>query len=353
MESQGMYIYGILNSNASLQLSIPKELLLEENESNGVYTIAYQGISALVRDSEIVDYTHMRKDVLARLLIGHQTVIERVMTAQTTIIPMRLGTFAIDEAEVKDILSKGYGLIKEIIPKISDKIEIDLVATWSDFTVTIKDAGEVREIKEFKEELLRSSKGITVDDQMKIGFMLKKALDEKREKCALKIQDALKTVGINYKQHELMDDKMVANIALLVDKNREKEFYAKVEELNIEFKELLNFRCVGPLPAYSFFTIEIKKMQFNDVNLARKRLGILEDCSSKDDIKKAFHRQVFIFHPDKNPDKPGIEKEYDEIVRSYNMLLDYAQACEQVGEVCLIFNEDEFRKNAVLVKVRE
>jgi DnaJ-class molecular chaperone len=94
-------------------------------------------------------------------------------------------------------------------------------------------------------------------------------------------------------------------------------------------------------------------MQFNDVNLARKRLGILEDCSSKDGIKKAFHRQVFISHPDKNPDKPGIEKEYDEIMRSYNILLDYAQACEQVGQENLIFNEDEFQKNAVLVKVRD
>jgi len=348
-----MYIYGILNSNASLQLSIPKELLLEENESNGVYTIAYQGISALVRDSEIVDYTHMRKDVLARLLIGHQTIIEKIMTAQTTIIPMRLGTFAIDEAEVKDILSKGYGLIKEIIPKISDKIEIDLVATWSDFTSVLKEAGEEKEIKEYKEGLLSSPKGITVDDQVKIGFMLKKALDEKREKYALKIQDALKAVGINYKQHELMDDKMVVNLAFLIEKAKLKEFYAKVEDLNTEIKELLNFRCIGPLPAYSFFTLEIKKIQFNEVDWARKRLGILEDCSSKDDIKKAFHRQVFISHPDRNPDKPGIEKEYDEITRSYNMLLEYAQACEQIGQENLIFNEDEFQKNAILVKVRE
>ena len=348
-----MYIYGVLNSNASLHLSIPKDLLLGESESNGVYTIAYQDISALVGGSEIVDYTHMRKDILARLLVGHQTVIERVMTAQTTIIPMRLGTNACDEAEVRDILSKGYNLIKSIFERISDKIEIDLAATWNDFTATIKDAGEVKEIKEFKEELLKNPKGVTVDDQMKIGLMLKKALNEKKEEYALKIQDALKTVATNYKQHKLMDDKMVANIAFLVDKSREKEFYAKVEELNIEFKELLNFRCVGPLPAYSFSTIEIKKMRFDDVNLARKRLGILEDRSSKDDIKKAFHRQVFIFHPDQNPDKPGIEKDYDEIMRSYNILLDYAQACEQVGKVCLIFNEDEFRKNAVLVKVRE
>ena len=339
----GKYIYGIIPQLRSGQVS----------SSTYESAIPYRDIAAVVNDAEIVDYTHMFKDALARVLVEHQMVIERIMGAGYSIIPMRLGTFAMDEAEVKDILSKGYGLIKEIIPKISDKIEIDVVCIWSDFTSVIKEAGEEKEIYEYKEKLLSSPKGITVDDQMKIGFMLKKALDEKREKYALKIQDALKTVGINYKQHELMDDKMVANIALLVDKNREKEFYAKVEELNIEFKELLNFRCVGPLPAYSFFTIEIKKMQFNDVNLARKRLGILEDCSSKDDIKKAFHRQVFIFHPDKNPDKPGIEKEYDEITRSYNMLLEYAQACEQIGQENLIFNEDEFQKNAILVKVRE
>ncbi len=348
-----MYIYGILNSNTSLQLSIPKELLLEENESNGVYTIAYQGISALVRDSEIVDYTHMRKDVLARLLIGHQTVIERIMTAQDTIIPMRLGTIAQDETEVRDILSKGYNLIREIFERISNKIEINITATWGDLASIIKEAGEEKEIKEFKEKLLSNPKGITADDQMKIGFMLKKVLDEKRDNYASQIQEALKTVSPDFKAHELMDDKMVVNTAFLIDKDKREDFYKKVEELNVNFDEKLNFRCVGPLPPYSFFTIEIKNMQFNEVNLARKRLGILEDCSSKEGIKIAFRKQVCISHPDRNPDKPGIEKEYDEITRSYNMLLEYAQACEQIGQESLIFNEDEFQKNAILVKVRE
>lgn len=319
----------------------------------GVGVIPYQDIAAVVTDSEIIDYTHMFKDVLARALVEHQKVIERIMSTGYSIIPMRLGTFAMNEVEVKDILSKGYGLIKEMIPKISDKIEIDVVATWSDFASAIKEAGEEKEIKEYKEKLLSSPRGITVDDQMKIGFMLKKALDEKREKYAFKIQDILKSVSIDYKQHELMDDKMVANIALLIDKAKQKEFYAKVEDLNTEFAEKLNFRCVGPLPAYSFFTLEIKKMQFNDVDWARKKLGIINDAVAKDEIKKAFQRQVFSFHPDRNPDKPGIEKEFDEIRRSYSILLDYAQACEQVGRRSLIFNEDEFRKNAVLVKVRE
>ncbi|MBT9145986.1 MAG: Chaperone protein DnaJ [candidate division WS2 bacterium] len=344
----GKYIYGIINSNT--------------RESAGPYGISsckeahfipYQDIAAVVADSEIIDYTHMFKDALARGLVEHQKVIERIMGIGYSIIPMRLGTFAMDEAEVKDILSKGYGLIKDIIPKISDKIEVDVVCIWSNFTSVVKEAGKEKEIKEYKEKLLNSHKVITVDDQMKIGFMLKKVLDEKREKYALKTQEALKAVSIGSKTHELMDDKMVANFAFLIDKDKQKEFYARLEDLNTEFKELLNFRCVGPLPAYSFFTLEIKKMQFNDVAWARKKLGIINDPVAKDEIKKAFHKQVFIFHPDKNPNKPGIEKEYDEIVRSYNILLDYAQSCERVGKANLYFNEDEFRKNAVLVKVRE
>lgn len=330
----GKYIYGIISSNTY--------------ES----AIFYRDIAAVVNDAEVVDYTHMFKDALARALVEHQKVIERIMGAGYSIIPMRLGTFAMDEAEVKDILSKGYGLIKEIIPKIGDKIEIDVVAIWSDFTSTIKEAGEEKEIKEYREKLLSSPKGITVDDQVKIGFMLEKALDEKREKYALKIQDILKSAIIDYKQHELMDDKMVANFAFLIDKAKQKEFYAKVEDLNNEFEEKLNFRCVGPLPAYSFFTLEIKKIQFKDVDWARKKLGILNDAVAKDEIKKALHRQAFSFHPDKNPDKPGIEKEFDEIQRSYNILLDYVQSCEQAGQGSIMFNEDEFRKNAVLVKVR-
>jgi len=362
-----MYIYGILNSNASLHLSIPKDLLLGESESNGVvYTIPHQDISALVRDSEIVDYTHMRKDILARFLIGHQTVIERVMTPQTTIIPMRLGTFAQDETEVRDILSKGYNLIKEIFERISDKIEIDFVASWSDFNSIIKEAGEEKEIKEFKEKLLSNPKGITVDDQMKIGSMLKKALDERRDKFAKEIQDNLKTFCVDFKTHELMDDKMVVNIAFLVDKDKREDFDKKVEELNAKFNEKLNFRCVGPLPPYSFYTLEIKTLKNEEVDWAKKKLGILNDITGKDEIKKAYQRQAFSTHPDKNPNNPCAEKEFDEVNKAYKILADYCVALEQANPVRdekslhgtnqqdkIPFDREMFKENAILVRVRE
>jgi len=348
MSEIGKYIYGIINSNNALHLFTPKDSYKRER----VYTIPYQGVSAVVSDSEIIDYTHERKDTLARLLVWHQKVIEKVMSLKHTIIPVRLGSFAMDEAGVGDILSKGHSLIRDIMGNISDKIETDIVATWSDFNSVLKEVGEEKEIKGLKEKILVNPKGITMDDQMKMGVMVKKTLDEKREKYALQIQTYLRDCFNSLKIHELMDDKMVINAAFLINKHEQKDFDKKVEELNTKFAEKLDFRCVGPLPPYSFYTLEIKKMKFEEIDWARNKLEILDDFVTKNEVKKAYKKLAFSFHPDRNPNTPGTEKEFGEITKACGILYEYCEACKQPGKGdSLYFDEEEFKKNIILVKV--
>jgi len=86
----------------------------------------------VVSDSEIVDYNDLLKIEVARKLLRHQQVTEKVMENHT-IIPMLLGTFAEDADEVNNILSRWYELMKDVFNRITGKIEIDVVATWSDF----------------------------------------------------------------------------------------------------------------------------------------------------------------------------------------------------------------------------
>lgn len=367
MSDRGKYIYGIINSNTERcngsfgkeNKKRPFQLLSKEvgrslRSGDGVYFVPYKDISAVVSNEEIVDYSYMLKDALARLLVSHQRVIEGIMDLGYEIIPMRLGTFTIDEDDVENVLSKGYCLIKNIFNKVHDKIEIDVVSTWSDFDSILKEAGEEKEIREFKERLLWKPEGITVDDQMKAGMMLKKALDNRREKCVFKIQSALQSVSHDIRLHELMNDNMVINSAFLVNKSRLKEFDRKIESLNDEFVGKLDFKRVGPLPPYSFFTLEIEKIQFDDVNWAKNKLCIPDDETSKNEIKKAYKRLAFSCHPDRNPDSPGIEKEFNEIKKAYKLLIDYGEASEQTGRAGICsFKEEEFIKNAVLVRVRE
>jgi hypothetical protein len=339
MSRAGRYIYGVINSSAEESFNLdgivsfediypaksPSEVVSNIKTSNRAYTITFQDIAAVVKDSLIFDYSHMHKETLARLLVSHQQLIEKIMTKHT-VIPMRLGTFVESDKEVEQTLAKGYRIIKDIFERTQNTIEIDVVATMNDFNSFLQRVSEEEEIKRLKQSLLSKQGGITVDDQMKVGLLVKRYLDKTKACYATQIQSALSGVCDNFKAHDLMDDKMVLNTAFLINRNRQRDFEQRVEDVNSEFEEKFNFRCVGPLPPYSFYTLEVKKPQFKEVAWAKKRLGLTDDFVTAEDIKKAHRRLALTCHPDKNPDVPDIEKKFDDMTRAYRILLDYYRA---------------------------
>ncbi|MEW6087326.1 MAG: GvpL/GvpF family gas vesicle protein [bacterium] len=349
MAKTGKYIYGIINSNTTLHLSVPKDFPGSEGSSNGVYTIPHHDISAMVKDCEIFDYTSVPDDIGVRMLLKHQAVIERIMNSGIAVIPVQLGTFIEDEIEVKRVLDKGYNLIKEILDKINDKIEIDVAVTWHDFSSFIKEIGEESEIREFKDRLLAHSTEIATDDRIIIGKMLSKILEERREKYSSRIHYFLDKISAGIKAHDVMDDKMVLNSAFLINKKNLENFEKEIELLNTAFDNKLNFKCIGPLPPYSFYTLEIKKLLFEKIDWARKKLRLIDSSVTRDEIKKAYQALVVTFHPDNNPDIPGIETQFEDITNAHEILKEYCQA-GQYGACSFI--EEEFNKNALLVRVK-
>jgi hypothetical protein len=362
MSRAGRYIYGVINSNAEEFFDFdeivsfediypfrnPSDVVSSIKTSNRAYTISFQDIAAIVKNSLIVDYSNMPKDTLARLLVSHQQLIEKIMTKHT-IIPMRLGTFAESDGEVEQILARGYRTIKDIFERAQNAIEIDVVATINDFNFFLREVSEEEEVKQLKQSLLSTKDKVTTDDQMKVGMLVKKYLDKTKACYVAQIQSALSGVCDNFKAHDLMDDKMVLNTAFLLNHNRQKDFEQRVEDINSEFDEKFNFRCVGPLPPYSFYTLEVKKPQFEEVAWAKKRLGITNDFVTAEDIKKAHRRSALTCHPDKNPDVPDIEKKFDDMTRAYRILLDYYRASNHTGNNGCYLNEGSFEEDAVLV----
>ncbi len=354
-----MYIYGIINSNREegfgpcgitayedvYSVRDITEAAKDSKISNEVYTIPYQDISAVVSDSQFVDYTALSKDRVARYLLAHQQAIEKIMDSHT-IIPMKLGTYAFNIREVEEILSKGYTMFKDIFRNINNKIEIDVVATWSDLNSIIKEIGEEQDVKKLKEESMSKPEGVSAKDQIMIGNLIKNILDNKRERCVLEIETELKGVSIDFRKHDRMDDRMIFNTALLIDKDKKAEFERKLDELNAIFNEKLNFRCVGPLPPYSFYTAEVKKLPFNDIAWARGKLD-LNNIATKEEIIRTYRRKAYLYHPDKNIGISDTERQFNEIFRAYKILLEY---CE--GDACS-FDEKGFSQNAIIVKVKE
>jgi hypothetical protein len=229
---------------------------------------------------------------------------------------------------------------------------MDIVVTLSDLNSLIKEASKEKEISEFKEKLLANPKGISIDEQMKLGIMLGKALHKRKEEFVKRIMARLADLSEDARTHELMDENMVLNSAFLILKSKYQDFEKTVEELNNEFDEHLHFRCVGPLAPYSFYTLEIMKLKFEEIDWAKKRLGIINDIVSRDDLKKAYQSQAFFTHPDKKQDH--VADEFNEVNRAHKILADYGTACEQTQQQEKIHLDGEmFVKNAILVKMRK
>jgi hypothetical protein len=341
------YIYGIIETAKEEFLGPCGVTVYEE-----VYTIPYRDISAVVSDSPFVDYTTLPKNQVARYLLRHQQVIEKIIDVYT-IIPMKLGTYAFNIREVEEILLQGYALFKDIFRKINNKIEMDVVATWNDLDPVIKEIGEEQEIKELKEEIMSKPEGMTVEDQMMVGSRVKHILDKKRERCSFEIEAALKECSLDFRKHDLMDDRMIFNAAFLLGKDKKAEFEKRLDDLNALYNEKMNFRCVGPLPVYSFYTIETKKISFEVVDWARKKL-FLDDKATKEEIIMAYRNSAKLCHPDKNTGVSGTEIEFNEINKACRILLEYCLSAEQAGQgdACS-FNGKEIGQNAIIVQVRK
>jgi len=336
---EGKYAFGVIEAPEA-RLPLPEP----------VYTVPYRDISAVVADSAMVDLASMPKEAAARYLLRHQQVLEKIMESHA-VIPMKMGTYLSSHSEIVEVLLFGYRDFKETFSEIEGKVEINVAATWSDLDSIIRETGEEsEEVREFKRKLMSKPAGITTEDRMKAGFMVRKAMEKKNRKTASEITGALSEIALAQRTHDLMDDGMILNAALLVGNRKRKRFDAILDKLDGFYRGRVNFRCVGPLPPYSFYTAEIKKVGPDELDKAKKMLGLWDFPVYKSVIEKAYRERALLCHPDvvqqfkrkgQTCVSPEIEstEEFSEINRAYKLLMECSapEACHREdGSVLII-----------------
>jgi hypothetical protein len=321
--------------------------------NTGIYTIAYQNISAIVSDKENVSFEFLDREALGHLLVNHQKTIEDLTgKGFNMLIPMRLGTIVNSKEEVFKILANGHDLIVDTLNKIEHLTEIDLAVTWADFPATIKEIASHPEIVAMKEDILKKGDAISQIDQVKIGMLLEEKIKEKNKTVELDILNALSTFCTDIKMHEVMNDQMITNSAFLLKRNKKEKFEEVLDRLDEEYKGMLNFKMVGPLPCYSFYTIEVKELNPEHVSQAKKELG-LSEIISEAEIKKAYQEKAKELHPDVNQGNSTVDH-FNRIKKAYQTLLEYLEAANLASKVNAISTTNgKAVENLILVKIKE
>lgn len=333
MDEGGIFFYGIIERKGNLGLEV---------RSRAFYAIEYGDLAAVVAVSPVRSYVSVARETLIGYLFTYQSVIEEIMKYHT-ILPVKFGTFAKDESEVKRVLQTGYTELRDALNRIEGRIEIDLAVIWSDLKEVLREIGESEEIRRIREEVVKRPPEETFKERVRVGRMVKETLDERSESHVAEIMQVLKRCAIDFRAHDILSEGMIMNVAFLVEKAREDEFSLRVEELDDRYRNRVNFRCVGPLPPYSFSTIEIEFPDFQRIEDARKILCLGEEASEFE-IKRAHRRLVHQFHPDKNLDIRVADK-FFELTEAYRALIDYLQGDDRCS-----FRETDL-KDTVRVRI--
>jgi hypothetical protein len=306
---KGRYLYGIIEKEK-------KESFGNIGVGNSeVYTIQHEDIGAVVSDIP-ANYK-----VEVEEAVTHENALRKIMETHT-IIPMDFGVIARSKAEIKDILRRAQMKFKNTLEKIRNKVQINVKISWGK-PILASILGENEEIKTLAAETTKKKIG---DQSLKIelGRKVKSALDERKNEYLKNIHSVLEDLSSGFKENKITDQDTIMNASFLVDKEQEKKFYDKTDELEKEHEKKLMILVVGPLPPYNFTEIEIRKMDFKTIDDARKTLVLGQEISMSE-INSAYDQLARKYHPDLHPDDLFAEEKFKKIKNAHAMLTKYCE----------------------------
>ena len=311
------HVYAIVPARDEVVLDMPGV------DKHTVHAVTNGDLAAVVSPTSLSDYRGLKREDAVHFLLAHQCVVDAVMR-QSSVLPVKFGTVLRGEAKVRRLLTQGQNLFQATARKLADRVQIELVVTW-DSQKVLQEIAREEPIAKLKAQMESRLDEQTTADRIALGQMVHSSIERRRAAVRERLLPDLQQCVLDTVVNPLLDESMVANLALLVDQGGRKALELRVEELDEQWEGKLTFRLVGPLPPYSFASVDVRTPSFDEVDRARKLLK-LDEKATLDEIKRAYRALAAEAHPDHNPDSPEAEECMSELSKAHVLLTDYAES---------------------------
>lgn len=258
----------------------------------------------------------------------HEKTLQKIMETHT-VIPIGFGVVAKDETEIINVLKRARKKFQHILKNIDHKVQINVKISW-DKAILASILEENEEIRTLSREVKESNNQSL---RIELGRKVKSALDKKKNEYMENIEIALnararasvlKSLADGFKESKILDQDTLMNASFLVDKSREQEFNARLEELERKYKGKLEFKSISPLPPYNFTNIEMKRIDFKAIEEAQRILDLGQEISISE-VNSAYNLLARECHPDLHPDDPLAEEKFKKLKNAHELLIKYCE----------------------------
>ncbi|OGX06660.1 MAG: hypothetical protein A3G87_00030 [Omnitrophica bacterium RIFCSPLOWO2_12_FULL_50_11] len=334
MDRMGKYIYGIIEERKQKRFDIPG---ISGGEARP-YTIPQGEFSAVVSDGPLEIYENTQENLLA-----HNRVLETVMK-DYDVFPLRFGTVAKTEEEVRELLKMTSDQLSEAIRAVRGKVEYDVEIDVDEKKLLQEVQANSPVIQQIKS--LSQGRTVTLDEQIKVGKVVAQELVKEKLALAAFVKNSLSFGIEKITSLRLPRPETLLNLAFLLKKENTPAFENLIQELDQKLEDKLRFKVTGPLPPYHFSELKLLVVDFDRVNEARKDLGLPGE-TTESEIKKAYRNLAKKFHPDQaRGEDQEAEATFRRIDASYKLLSKY---CERNPRDRYHFRPEEFGERIILL----
>ncbi|MDQ0507107.1 GvpL/GvpF family gas vesicle protein [Xanthobacter agilis] len=248
----------------------------------GLRAITVGALAAVVGAAPEGGLKGRERGALLPWLLASQRVMERLL-ARAPVLPVALGTVLEDEERVHHMLNHGAGVLQAAFDTLGGRFEMDLSVRWT------PEAAQARRLAGGAPPSRAAAEGDAAlrDDP----------LTAERQEVRRRVVERLRTAARDLVVTEPTEAEGIVSLALLVDRGADGVVVEALEALDAEFGGELMFRLVGPMPPYSFASVQVHLTAAAAVRDARAELGVAPDAGPEA-VKTAYRRALRRVHPD-------------------------------------------------------
>lgn len=218
-----------------------------------VTAIPYRDIAAVVSDSP-----RMRYRVNYENSAAHERAIEAVF-AHHTVLPVRFGTLAEDDDDVRGMLELEYGEYRALLDRMRGKMEVGLKAVFDERLIYREILASSPEISRRREAVAKLPPDRAHWQLVEIGRMVEHALETEKARVREEIVGALRGACCDFRLTDrLLGERMLMNAAFLVERARDAAFERQVDALAERYGERIKFKYVTGFPPFNFVCLVVR-----------------------------------------------------------------------------------------------
>ncbi|MDO8369937.1 MAG: GvpL/GvpF family gas vesicle protein [Candidatus Nitrotoga sp.] len=324
-------IYAVIENNAEDQL-------WDISSSNGIgdaplEMVAYRDLLAVISsvdaarfDPGLSDQAASTQELLKADLLKYQQVNSYLLekSVHGGMLPLTFGLTSFDNHDVETVLERAYLQLRTHLDRLKGKVELVVQASWDMSRI-------IPEIARIHPEFISA-------DPVQTGKLLFDAAEAKKKGFIEAIHNQLSPLAQDFSDGSHKTKSLILNRSYMVARTQEIQFDAAVNTLAEHYDAILDFRYIGPLPAYSFVNIELNQGNFALLDQARKSLQLPEIAGWRQ-IKSAYRQLLLANHPDQHPGDPDAAKRCKEVVAAFAVVSSYCQSFQSFSEPD---NEEEY-----------